>query len=438
VKGLRSTLALGAALALLAGYIFFIDAGQPTGEEAAGPEAFDVEADDIDEITVTAAGGSVSRLARDGDGWRLIEPIDTGADAAAAAPIAGSLASLVIQRELAGDDADLAAFGLAPARITVAFRTGAGDERVLEIGGATPAGDNLYARTDGGPVVLIGSFLETTFDRTPFDLRDKRVAVFDAAGAESLTVETGGETRRFARRDGTWTIEAPVALRGDHAEIDELVTGLASARLTAIAAEDVGDPSAWGLDAPTLTATVTAAGATATLLVGGPADDAPAGVFARDADRAAVFVVPASLIDTLQRPINELRTLNVFDMRPLTATRLEVVRDRATLALERIEGEEPAWRTADGDAVEATLGDDVLTTLTNLRAAVFLDERHPALARPSLTVSATLDDGRTETVTFARDGDDVFAARDDEPGSVRLELTTRFEAALAALDALGS
>jgi len=259
--------------------------------------------------------------------------------------------------------------------------------------------------------------------------------VFDAARAASLTIETNGETHRFARRDGGWAIEAPVTLRGDHAAIDGIVTGLAAGRMLAVAAETIGDPAAYGLDAPAVTATVTDDETTATLLVGGSAAD---GRYARDAGRPAVFVVPDTLVETLSRPIDELRTRNVFDVRPLTATRLEVTRNGESLTLERVEGEEPAWRTSDGESVDASLGSDALTALTNLRAAVFLAERHPALAQPSLTVTATRDDGRSETVVFAREGDDVFAARDDEPGSVRLELTTRFEAALAALDALQS
>jgi hypothetical protein len=364
-----------------------------------------------------------------------VEPVDVRADAATASSIAGSLASLAVQRELAGDAPDLAGFGLAPPRLALAFRTADGAGRRLAIGTSTPTGDNLYAQVDAGPVLLIASFLEATFDRTAFDLRDKRVVAFDAAGAVSLTIETGGETRRFARRDGAWIIEAPVALRGDHAAIDAIVTGLASGRLLEVAAETIEDPAAYGLDTPEVTAAVTDGETTATLLVGGPADE---GRYARAADRPAVFVIPDTLVETLARPIDELRTRDVFDVRPLTATRLEITRDGGTLALERVEGEEPAWRTANGDEIEATLGDDALTALTNLRAAVFLDERHPALAAPTLTVTATLDDGRTETVVFAREGDDVFAARDDEPGSVRLELTTRFEAALAALDALQS
>jgi len=437
VRGLRSTIVLAVILAGLAAYIFFVDADRPVGDTA-GPPAVDVAADDIAEITITAADGSVSTLHRDGDAWRLVAPVEAAADASVVSTVASSLASLAVERTISDTPTDLQEYGLDPPGIEVAFRTSGGETHRLQIGATTPAGDNRYARlVDEGGVFLVGSFLQSTFDRTPFALRDKRVLVFDAAATSTFSVDTGGTTRRFARRDGTWTIEAPITARGDHAKIDAMLSSVSSGRMQAVVDEAPADLAPYGLDAPTATLTAVAGDSTATLELGATADGA---VYAKDAARPMVFTVPASLAEGLERPLSELRSVDLFDVRPATAERLEIARDGGTMVLERATNDagEQVWRTGDGTVIDDEAATTALDALVALRVGVFLDERHAALASPGLTVTATFDGDRTETVSFARDGDDVFASRSGEPGSVRLELTTRYESALTALDALNA
>ncbi len=432
MRGLRSTLLLGAVLLALAAYIGLVDSRLPVDE--AGPAAIEVTSGDITEITVTASDGVTSRLVRENEVWRLIDPVEAAADIAVASTIAGSLASIEVQRELADEPTSLQEYGLDPPRVEVAFRTANGEEYTVRIGATTPAGDNRYARIDDGGIILVGAFLDDTFNRVPFDLRDKRLLVFNAAGTDALAIEGSGAARRFARREGAWTIEAPFAARGDHAAIDAVVSSLSSGRMQAVVEENPDDLAVYGLDPPALTATVTIEDEPATLLLGAVAGDER--IYAKDSARPAVFTVPAGLLEDLETPLDELRTVDVFDFRALTAERVDIVRDGESLVLERAatDAGESVWRAGE-TVLDAEVADAALTALVNLRVGAFLDERHAALETPAMTVTATFDGGRTETVVFAREGDDVFAGRADEPGSARLELTTRYEAVLDALDA---
>ena len=80
--------------------------------------------------------------------------------------------------------------------------------------------------------------------------------------------------------------------------------------------------------------------------------------------------------------------------------------------------------------------EQLLTALTNLRAQSFEGAAHASLKMPVLTAVVQFDDQKKmETVTFGRDGADVYAARADEPGTAKLEVNTLDEA-LKALDAL--
>ena len=90
-----------------------------------------------------------------------------------------NLSTLELQRVIDDNPADLAEYGLAQPRIEVAFKAG-GKEHKLLIGRKTPAGTDLYAKLGDQPrVFLIPSFVDTSFNKTTFDLRDKTVLKVD-------------------------------------------------------------------------------------------------------------------------------------------------------------------------------------------------------------------------------------------------------------------
>ena len=54
---------------------------------------------------------------------------------------------------------------------------------------------------------------------------------------------------------------------------------------------------------------------------------------------------------------------------------------------------------------------------------------------PEITATVRFDESKMETVTLGRSGNDVFAARADEPGAAKLDKTP-YEETIKALDAL--
>jgi hypothetical protein len=73
--------------------------------------------------------------------------------------------------------------------------------------------------------------------------------------------------------------------------------------------------------------------------------------------------------------------------------------------------------------------------VTSLRADSFEAGSHASLKAPVLTATVRFDQDRTETVTFGRDGADVYATRSDEPGTAKLGAVA-FDEALKAIDAM--
>ena len=178
MRGLASTIVLAVVLAGLVGYIYFVDAKKSDSGAPKRDKAFTtVEAGAIEELQIKSADGETSRLRRAEKGWQLVEPNTADADASELSSLTSSLTGLEVQRVVDENPADLKQYGLNPPRVEVGFRLkGDKDFRRLQIGEKTPTGGDLYARKpDDKKVFLISSFLDNTFNRTPFDLRDKGI-----------------------------------------------------------------------------------------------------------------------------------------------------------------------------------------------------------------------------------------------------------------------
>ncbi len=83
-----------------------------------------------------------------------------------------------------------------PRALEVTFKAG-GQDRHLLIGQKTPTGTDLYARLADKPrVFLISSYLESTFNKSTFDLRDKTILKIDREKVDSVEIATPDRTRQ--------------------------------------------------------------------------------------------------------------------------------------------------------------------------------------------------------------------------------------------------
>ncbi|MGE4161642.1 MAG: DUF4340 domain-containing protein [Vicinamibacterales bacterium] len=435
MRGLRSTAILGLVLAGVVAYLYFVDAERPLGEVDVKEKAFAAEADAIETLTITNTAGETTRLTRQDGAWRIVEPVEAGADEAELASLTSSLSTLDIQRVLDDTGAEPAQFGLQPARVTVAFtvRDDPSTHQLL-LGEQTPTGGDLYARRDDQPgIFLVSSYLEGTFNRATFDLRDKRVLAFDREQLTGLEIDAGTGPVRLELADNAWRLVSPIEARGDFSTVDGLVSSIAGARMERIVDEAGTDLDAAGLTRPGLVVTLIEGDGSRASLSFGRRDGTTQ--LARDSSRAPVFAVEAALADGLRKTVDDLRRREVFDTRPFEATRIALEGAEKTVTLERTTGDDgqPAWRDAAGAAVEATVVDDLLQKLTALRAEAF--EAVPSAVPQVLTATLSARDGTTETVRVLRNATGAWAVRMDDPGAARLDAAL-LDDVLMAMDAL--
>ena len=245
-------------------------------------------------------------------------------------------------------------------------------------------------------------------EREKTEGRKGRVFTAEPADVTEVDIKRTDGVVKLKRDGEAWQILEPVKGRGDRGSIDETVTSVVTARMDR---EIEAAPKAladFGLDKPA--AEITAKlkdGKSLGLLLGAKS---PTGVwvYAREADKPAVFVVGESVLRDTTRPVADFRdkTVLAFDQKDVTG--LEIVTRDDTIAVEQADGRwrltRPRALPADADTIR-----DFLDKLRGARVKEFVAEAPPSLALFGLDqpVRVAVNTGRdkdraTKTLLFGR------------------------------------
>jgi hypothetical protein len=263
----------------------------------------------------------------------------------------------------------------------------------------------------------------------------------------TVTVARKGETLRLKRAaDGGWDMLEPVKTRGDRAVVDDMVTGLATARMDREIDPNPAKPADFGLDPPAAEVKLEVKGRAEPLVlrVGGKN---PTGVwvYAREGAKPAVITLSESIARDTSRPVADFRdhTVIAFDRKNVTGVDLDVNGEQMALA-----ADEPGkWRIVKPRALGADtdLVSEFLDKLEGAKAAEFVDDAPKSLAPYGLDKPARV------TVWVGRDKDraartllvgrpvpekkGVYVKREGEPGVILTAeaVWTAFPKTVAAL-----
>jgi Domain of unknown function (DUF4340) len=434
MRGGRLLVALVVVALGLGAYLYFVESKKEPGSDKKLDKVFaGVEPDKIDQVAIKSASGDKTTVQKQSGSWQVTQPVTAKADETEVSGITSSLANLEVQRVVDEKPADLKDFGLAQPRLEVAFRSG-GQNRTLLVGQKTPTGTDLYAKLPDNPrVFLISSYLDSTFNRSTFDLRDKTILKIDREKVDSLDITTPDHELKLAKNGPEWKITAPTAARADFSGVEALVGRLNASQMKALTAQSPADLKEYGLDKPDVVVKVGAGSATASLAIGKSAGEGV--VYARDLSRPMVFTVESSLADDLKKKLDDYRQKDLFDARSFNATRVQVVRNGQTLAFEKA-GDK--WKQVSPAAkdVEAAKVEALISALTTARAASFVEStKDTGLDKPELSATIKTDEGKQEQVSFGKHDADVFAQRAGEPGAAKIDAAT-YDGIVKALEAL--
>ncbi len=447
MRGLKSTLALLIVLAGLGGYIYFVDAKRPAGGAEQKEKAFTIEADTLQEIRVTS-GGETSLLRKADGAWKLAEPVETDADQTEVSSLTSNIASLEINRVVDENAGDLAQYGLATPAVEVAFKADGNVSDAIALGDKTPTSGDIYAVRPGNKrVFLVSAFIESTFNKKPFDLRDKRILRFERDKVDNLEVALGTTRVALARDGSEWTVKQPIQARGDYGAIEGVLTRLSSANMTKLVESAPKDLKKYGLAQPDVVLAIGAGSTKAELAV---AKEQNGEVHALDRTRNLVFTIDPTLATDLKKGAEDYRDKDLFEFRPFNAASVTIVRGSDTYEFKKVPGQgenatekwqrlptEASAKAGGGSAtdVEGPKMDELLNKLSALRAQSFSGSTDSTgVQQPALVVSVSYDNGKSERVRIGRSGGEAFAVHGEEPGAARLDKTA-FDDAVKALDA---
>lgn len=427
-------------------YLYFVDAKKPIHDEDAKQNVFSFDASKIGRIELKSATGDLTVLKKDATGWSMVTPVQTSADQNNASDLAASLATLEQNRVVEENAADLTPYGLTEPRIDITFTVeGEKEPKRIQFGNKSPTGVGLYARLPADRrVFLVSNTAETSLNQSTFDLRDKTVLRIDTGKIDSIELVSKNQTSKVVRAGRDWKMVKPIEAPADFTSVEALLGQLRSAQMMSLkdSPEDLKDLKPYGLDKPEVTATLGSGSSSVLLQLGSKADTVT--VWARDPSRPAVFSVGNSLAEGLRVTPFDLRRKDIFEFRPFNAARFEITRGKETRAFERVKGSTPSvpdtWRQVVPavKTVDSSNFAGALLEFSNLRADAALDKAGSAagLSSPAAVITVKFDDGKKEErVTISRAGDQVFAARADQPGALKLN-AAEFDAAVKKLDTI--
>jgi hypothetical protein len=172
-------------------------------------------------------------------------------------------------------------------------------------------------------VFLVSSYIESSFDKKPFDLRDKRVVKFERDKVDSVELTRGADIIRLARSGSDWTVEKPMTGRADYSAVEGLLTRLSTAGMASIVEDNATDLAKYGLDAPVMRLMAGIGSSQTVLEIGRTEGEQP---YARDRARSMVFTLDTTLADDLKKPFDEYHKKDLFESRPFSAERVRITR----------------------------------------------------------------------------------------------------------------
>lgn len=398
-------LLLALVVVALGAFIWFFERHQPTVDERRerAERLFPaLERDDVIGLEVSNEHGTF-RLARHGDDWRLVEPVEAAADEIAISSLLGTLVGLSAERRFAAGEVEPSAYGLDEPELTVALTDEAGKRRELRIGQETALGSDRAVSVDGGEVTLVRGWFASDLRKDLDGWRSKDVVDVATERLASLQIVSGEDRIQAVRDGGRWRLLEPVVDLADRDHVRNFVADLNSLRVEEFLPPDA-DPEELGLVPPAHTVTLVGSdgGETTVLELGATRERDGATQVACRRDGAELYWVNDRGQVALGRAPVRWRSSTVLPFDSWNVEAMSVSDGERAVELERRDG---LWKLADGGEVDGGAVLDRIAALAGLEAVDYdlVAPGTPEMGRVVITLAAEgEEDAETVTFTFHR------------------------------------
>jgi uncharacterized protein DUF4340 len=221
----------------------------------------DVDRDKVARVEIESPKGAVT-LVKDGNRWQITRPEALPADQVEAGAILMKLRDLKAQAFLTEDASGIGKYLAKPeVRVTV-VEQGAPSPKIVLL---TPSSErrggqpSAYAAVAGrGPVILVDGRAIEDLSRTASDFRDRRLLPdLETKNVKRIRLRSGGQSMVLERTgDAEWKVVEPKKGSAKSAKVEDLLYTLRALRWKEIVDPDGKEPAKYGLDAPTIEASL--------------------------------------------------------------------------------------------------------------------------------------------------------------------------------------
>src|SRR5262245_30075375 len=337
----QTTASLAVILLLLVAfyYVYEIRLGpEREKRESRKGQMFSADAGNVTEVEVKR-GPEILKFQREGEGWRMLAPIQTRGDRGAIDELVTSVPTAKIDREIAAAPASLAEFGLDAPKAEVTLTLKDGRRLGVQLGSKNPTGVWVYGREEGkAAVVALPDGVLRDASRPVADYRDKTVLAFDRSAVTGLDINTPEEVLGLVADGGKWKVTRPAARAADAEVVTDFLEKLGAARVKEFVAEAPASLQNYGLDHPLRVDVQTGRDkdrATKTLLVG-RVDTTKQGVFAMRPGEQSVLLLPEDVWKALPKNMAAVRdkTVMALDRDKVAKIEIDGTQGNVTLARE--------------------------------------------------------------------------------------------------------
>jgi hypothetical protein len=348
----RNTLIVLILLVLVGGYIYFFQAGKPEEETK---KLFDINADDITRLVLKYPGQEIEIEKTDG-AWKMVKPIKTDADSAAATTLTHEVASADVKRTVDEHPSDLKLFGLDKPAATVVVSTKDKTYPGVEVGKSAPIGYSVYIKTTDNPAVMLtsGGFGPGT-KRTVSDLRQHTLMSFKVDDVNKLVVRQGDSAPVELEKDqGKWKIVKPAKYDADNERVRTLLGSLSNARIDEFPSDNPSNLAQYGLDKPAVEVSVfSGPGQSRQSLQFGTKESGPGkdDYYVRRGEKPNVYTVHTYVFTDADKGLNDLRDRTVLAFEPDDVEQVKVTSNGKSFTVAK--GEGGKWTETDGGKSDA-------------------------------------------------------------------------------------
>lgn len=216
-----------------------------------------INTEEIRSIRVKSAGREFV-LEKGDDGWFVVSGSEKlKADKGAVDDLIKNVKEMEVEKLVSRDSAKLDDYGIVKSDTEFSVKTSVktkDDEYPLIIGDKTPVGPDVYVYDLGEGRVLIvkDKYLAGFMNKSPEDLRDKKILTFDKESINSITFKVGGFSADLMKENGKWVEVINLDRHtADQKKIHEIIDAFAEMKADGFPDDEPLDLSKYGLAEPT-------------------------------------------------------------------------------------------------------------------------------------------------------------------------------------------